>query len=123
MIIFAVRFGKWPVFSFHVFLKRPCRPGGSAAVQEECSRSLMDRISDSGSDGCGSIPHGSTSDASILQLRFRLDELCNLYRQVKDSALVGVLSGHAEGSRAFARYRTIDEQMKEELVRLLEKKP
>ena len=83
----------------------------------------MDRISDSGSDGCGSIPHGSTSDASILQLRFRLDELCNLYRQVKDSALVGVLSGHAEGSRAFARYRTIDEQMKEELVRLLEKKP
>lgn len=47
----------------------------------------------------------------------------NLYRQVKDPALVGALSGHAEGSRAFARYRTIDEQMKEELVRLLEKKP
>lgn len=47
----------------------------------------------------------------------------NLYRQVKDPALVGALSGHAEGSRAFARYRTIDEQMKEELVRLLEKNP
>lgn len=47
----------------------------------------------------------------------------NLYRQVKDPALVGALSGHAEGSRAFARYRTIDEQMKEELVRLLEKRP
>ena len=47
----------------------------------------------------------------------------NLYRQVKDPALVGALSGHADGSRAFARYRTIDEQMKEELVRLLEKKP
>ena len=26
-----------------------------------CLRSLMDRISDSGSDGCGSIPHGGTS--------------------------------------------------------------
>lgn len=25
-----------------------------------CLRSLMDRISDSGSDGCGSIPHGGT---------------------------------------------------------------
>ena len=46
----------------------------------------------------------------------------NLYRQVKDPALVGALSGHKEGSRAFARYRTIDEGMKEELVALLEKK-
>ena len=44
----------------------------------------------------------------------------NLYRQVKDPALVGALSGHKEGSRAFARYRTIDEGMKEELVALLE---
>lgn len=46
----------------------------------------------------------------------------NLYRQVKDPALVGALSGHKEGSRAFARYRTIDEGMKEELVALLEKR-
>lgn len=46
----------------------------------------------------------------------------NLYRQVKDPALVGALSGHKEGSRAFSRYRTIDEGMKEELVALLEKK-
>ncbi len=28
-----------------------------------CLRSLMDRISDSGSDGCGSIPHGGTKVA------------------------------------------------------------
>ena len=28
-----------------------------------CLRSLMDRISDSGSDGCGSIPHGGTKNA------------------------------------------------------------
>jgi hypothetical protein len=34
--------------------------------------------------------------------------------------LVGALSGHKEGSRAFARYREIDEEMKEELVRMLE---
>ena len=44
----------------------------------------------------------------------------NLYRQVRDPALVGALSGHKEGSRAFARYRTIDEGMKADLVRLLE---
>jgi site-specific recombinase XerD len=44
----------------------------------------------------------------------------NLYKQVKDPNLVGALSGHKEGSRAFARYREIDEDMKTELVKLLE---
>ena len=43
----------------------------------------------------------------------------NLYRQVKDPNLVGSLSGHKEGSKAFARYRDIDEDMKKELVDLL----
>ena len=44
----------------------------------------------------------------------------NLYKQVKDPNLVGALSGHKEGSRAFARYRDIDEEMKTELVKMLE---
>jgi integrase len=44
----------------------------------------------------------------------------NLYKQVKDPNLVGALSGHKEGSKAFARYRTIDEQIKTELVKMLE---
>lgn len=44
----------------------------------------------------------------------------NLYKQVKDPNLIGKLSGHVEGSKAFARYRDIDEQMKRELVTLLE---
>ncbi len=44
----------------------------------------------------------------------------NLYKKVKDPNLVGSLSGHTEGSRAFARYRTIDDDMKKELVGLLE---
>lgn len=34
----------------------------------------------------------------------------NLYKQVKDPNLVGSLSGHKEGSKAFARYREIDEE-------------
>ncbi len=46
----------------------------------------------------------------------------NLYKQVKDPALVGALSGHAEGSTAFARYRDIDDEMKAGLVELLEVK-
>ncbi|MFI3265214.1 MAG: site-specific integrase [Rikenellaceae bacterium] len=43
----------------------------------------------------------------------------NLYKQVKDPNLVGSLSGHKEGSKAFARYRDIDEEMKRELVNML----
>ncbi len=44
----------------------------------------------------------------------------NLYKKVKDPNLIGKLSGHAEGSRAFARYRDIDDDMKRDLVNLLE---
>ncbi len=44
----------------------------------------------------------------------------NLYKKVKDPNLIGSLSGHKEGSRAFARYRDIDEDMKQDLVKLLE---
>lgn len=43
----------------------------------------------------------------------------NLYKQVKDPNLVGSLSGHKEGSKAFSRYRDIDDDMKKELVNLL----
>ena len=44
----------------------------------------------------------------------------NLYKQVQDPNLIGKLSGHAEGSKAFARYRDVDEQMKIDLVNLLD---
>lgn len=44
----------------------------------------------------------------------------NLYKKVKDPNLVGALSGHKEGSKAFVRYRDIDEDMKKELVNLID---
>ena len=44
----------------------------------------------------------------------------NIYRQVKDPNLVSSLSGHKEGSKAFQRYRDIDEEMKKDLVGLLD---
>jgi hypothetical protein len=43
----------------------------------------------------------------------------NLYKKVKDPNLVGSLTGHKVGSKAFARYRSIDEEMKQDLVNLL----
>lgn len=44
----------------------------------------------------------------------------NLYKKVKGPNLVGALSGHKEGSRAFSRYRDIDDDMKKELIGLME---
>lgn len=44
----------------------------------------------------------------------------NLYKKVQDPSLISALSGHEEGSRAFLRYRNIDDEMKQQLVKLLE---
>lgn len=44
----------------------------------------------------------------------------NLYSQVQDPNLISALSGHTEGSKAFARYRAIDEDLKRKTVKLLE---
>jgi len=44
----------------------------------------------------------------------------NLYKQVQDPNLIGALSGHSEGSRAFVRYRDIDEEMKKKVVELID---
>ena len=44
----------------------------------------------------------------------------NIYKLVKDPNLISALTGHAEGSRAFNRYRDID--MKRDLVKILEGK-
>ena len=43
----------------------------------------------------------------------------NLYKKVKDPNLVGKLSGHKDGSKAFARYRESDKDMKTEFIKLL----
>ena len=46
----------------------------------------------------------------------------NIYKLVKDPNLISALTGHVEGSRAFTRYRTIDIDMKKDLVKILEGK-
>ncbi|MFR9546397.1 MAG: site-specific integrase [Rikenellaceae bacterium] len=44
----------------------------------------------------------------------------NIYKRVKDPNLVGSLSGHKEGSKAFSRYRDIDKEMKQEMIDFLD---
>ncbi len=44
----------------------------------------------------------------------------NLYQRVKDPNLIASMSGHAEGSKAFARYREINDSVKKEVVSLID---
>jgi integrase len=44
----------------------------------------------------------------------------NLYKKAKDQNLVSALSGHIQNSKSFARYREIDEDMRNELVKMIE---
>lgn len=44
----------------------------------------------------------------------------NLYKKVKDPNLIASMSGHAEGSKAFNRYREIDDDLKKEVVSLID---
>lgn len=44
----------------------------------------------------------------------------NLYKQVKDPNLIASMSGHAEGSKAFNRYREIDDDLKKEVISLID---
>ena len=42
----------------------------------------------------------------------------NLYNKVPDPNLIGSMSGHVEGSKAFARYRAISDEQKIKLIDL-----
>lgn len=44
----------------------------------------------------------------------------NIYKKVKDQNLISPFTGHKEGSRAFARYREIDDNLKREIINLIE---
>ena len=45
--------------------------------------------------------------------------IANIYNKVPDPNVIGSMTGHVEGSRAFARYRTIEEEVKKNLVDIL----
>lgn len=43
----------------------------------------------------------------------------NLYKKVRDPNIIASMSGHVEGSKAFARYRVIDDDIKNDVINLL----
>ena len=44
----------------------------------------------------------------------------NLYKRVKDPNIVASMSGHKEGSKAFARYGEIDKDIKRDALKVFE---
>ena len=44
----------------------------------------------------------------------------NLYQKVQDPALIASMSGHSEHSKAFSRYRKIDDELKKKVVNLID---
>ena len=44
----------------------------------------------------------------------------NLYKRVKDPNIVASMSGHKEGSKAFALYREIDKDIKRDALKAFE---
>ena len=44
----------------------------------------------------------------------------NLYKQVKDPALIASLTGHTENSVSFTRYRAIDDDTKRDILKMIE---
>ena len=67
--------------------------------------------------------HISVSDGRAFRQRQVTNIMVNPeHWDVKDPDLVSALTGHVQGSRAFTRYRTIDIDMKKDLVRILEGK-
>lgn len=66
----------------------------------------------------GQTGHKSIADIASSHMA-RRTFVGNLYKKVKDPNLVGKLSEHKEGSRAFARYRDIGDDMLKEMSDLL----
>lgn len=46
----------------------------------------------------------------------------NIYNKVQDPNLISSMTGHVEGSKAFARYRVVDDHIKRKLVRILDER-
>ena len=63
----------------------------------------------------GEVEQKSIADIASSHLA-RRTFVGNLYNKVQDPNLVGSLSGHKEGSRAFSRYRTINIDIKADLI-------
>ena len=88
---------------------------GIRAVLRECGINRMVTILDT---VMGQEVKKPICDAASSHMA-RRNFIGNIYKKVKDPELVSSMTGHVNGSRAFARYREIDEETKINLVNLI----
>ena len=88
---------------------------GIRAVLRECGINRMVTILDTVTGQEVQKPICEVATSHMARRNF----IGNLYKKVKDPELVSSMTGHVNGSRAFARYREIDEETKVNLVNLI----
>ena len=88
---------------------------GIRAVLRECGINRMVTILDTVTGKEVQKPICEVATSHMARRNF----IGNLYKKVKDPELVSSMTGHVDGSRAFARYREIDEETKVNLVNLI----
>ena len=88
---------------------------GIRAVLRECGINRMVTILDTVTGQEVQKPICDVATSHMARRNF----IGNLYKKVKDPELVSSMTGHVNGSRAFARYREIDEETKVNLVNLI----
>jgi len=88
---------------------------GIRSVLKECGINRMVTILDTVTGNEVQKPICDVASSHMARRNF----IGNLYKQVKDPDLISSMTGHVNGSRAFARYREIDEETKVNLVNLI----
>ena len=88
---------------------------GIRSVLKECGINRMVTILDTVTGNEVQKPICDVATSHMARRNF----IGNLYKQVKDPDLISSMTGHVNGSRAFARYRDIDEETKVNLVNLI----
>lgn len=88
---------------------------GIRAVLKECGINRMVTILDTVTGNEVQKPICDIATSHMARRNF----IGNLYKKVKDPDLISSMTGHVNGSRAFARYRDIDEETKISLVNLI----
>lgn len=88
---------------------------GIRSVLRECGITRMVTILDTKTGMDVQRPICDVASSHMARRNF----IGNLYKKVKDPELISSMTGHVNGSRAFARYREIDDDTKVNLVNLI----
>lgn len=86
------------------------------AIFKACGITRMVTILDTKSGEETQVPINEIASSHMARKTF-----CGiLYKKTKDPNIIGTMSGHAPGSKAFARYRNIDDDILKETISYLE---